>query len=221
MNTSKISTLMSAVLLSAGLISAAHAEVRISEWMYSGAGGEFIEFTNLGTSAVNFAGWSYDDDSATPGVFDLSGFGIVAAGESVVITEDNAAVFRTAWHLGSSVKVLGGYTNNIGRADQINLFNGTTIVDTLTYADNGAAGGPRTQNASGIAKTFAALGANDAKQWQLSVVGDFESSFASANGDIGNPGYTSYAAAIPEPETYALLLAGLGLLGFMARRRKV
>jgi hypothetical protein len=27
-------------------------------------------------------------------------------------------------------------------------------------------------------------------------------------------------AAIPEPETYAMLLAGLGLVGFMARRRK-
>ena len=28
------------------------------------------------------------------------------------------------------------------------------------------------------------------------------------------------AAPIPEPETYAMMLAGLGLLGFMARRRK-
>jgi len=30
----------------------------------------------------------------------------------------------------------------------------------------------------------------------------------------------AYVAAIPEPETYAMLLAGLGLLGFAARRRK-
>jgi hypothetical protein len=30
----------------------------------------------------------------------------------------------------------------------------------------------------------------------------------------------SVAAAVPEPETYAMLLAGIGLIGFMARRRK-
>jgi probable HAF family extracellular repeat protein len=32
---------------------------------------------------------------------------------------------------------------------------------------------------------------------------------------------TTIAATIPEPEAYALLLAGLGLVGFMARRKKM
>ena len=30
----------------------------------------------------------------------------------------------------------------------------------------------------------------------------------------------SFTTAIPEPETYAMMLAGLGMLGFMAKRRK-
>ena len=32
-------------------------------------------------------------------------------------------------------------------------------------------------------------------------------------------GYTIHIAAVPEPETYAMLLAGLGLMGSIARRR--
>ena len=32
--------------------------------------------------------------------------------------------------------------------------------------------------------------------------------------------FDSSVGAVPEPETYAMLLAGLGLLGFVARRRK-
>jgi len=41
-----------------------------------------------------------------------------------------------------------------------------------------------------------------------------------ANGNSVTFGY-EYIMAVPEPETYAMLLAGLGLIGFSARRRRV
>jgi hypothetical protein len=43
-----------------------------------------------------------------------------------------------------------------------------------------------------------------------------------SNGQMKSQMYTieMVTAPIPEPETYALMLAGLGLVGFMARRRK-
>lgn len=52
--------------------------------------------------------------------------------------------------------------------------------------------------------------------------GDYQVNFKYA---IQTPPGGSYlggisVAAVPEPETYAMLLAGLGLIGFSARRRK-
>jgi probable HAF family extracellular repeat protein len=38
--------------------------------------------------------------------------------------------------------------------------------------------------------------------------------------DINNNGQVIAAGLVPEPETYALMLAGLGLVGVIARRRK-
>ncbi|MGH8741246.1 MAG: PEP-CTERM sorting domain-containing protein, partial [Burkholderiales bacterium] len=40
-----------------------------------------------------------------------------------------------------------------------------------------------------------------------------------AIGPQGDSGWVGAVGAIPEPEAYALLLAGLGLLGCAARRR--
>ena len=42
-----------------------------------------------------------------------------------------------------------------------------------------------------------------------------------ADGSTVSFGYTyTFATPVPEPETYAMLLAGLGLMGFVARRRQ-
>jgi hypothetical protein len=67
-----------AIVLVAALVQAAFGSMQISEWMYSGTSGEFIEFTNIGPAAVDMTGWSYDDDSQMPGTVDLSAFGVVA-----------------------------------------------------------------------------------------------------------------------------------------------
>ncbi len=168
-------------------------ELRITEWMYQGAEGEFIELTNVGGSPLDLAGWSFDDDSRTPGVQDLSSFGSVAPGESVLLTEGAATAFRSAWSLCDGVKVVDGYTNNLGRADEINIFDGNDeLADRLTYGDNAAAGGPRTQNRSAWVSAEG-LGANLAPLWTLSSVGDTEASVASSGGDVASPGRSTRA----------------------------
>ena len=196
------------------------AQVRITEWMYNApsGGGEFVEFTNVGPEAVDFTGWSYDDDSRIPGVFSLTGFGVVDAGMSVVMTESTCDSFRSSWALPSATKLLCEYTNNLGRADEINLFDADgTLVDRLAYGDNDPTrGGPRTQNTSGRPTSLAALGANDPTLWVLSSVGDVEGSYRSSRGEVGSPGRTSFRS-VPTPATLPLL--GIALLGAGALRR--
>ena len=207
---------------------AAVSGIKITEWMYSPVGsvGEFVEFTNFSSTSLDLTGWSFDDNTRLPGSDSLSLFDSVAAGESVIITEADANVFRTNWSLSSTVKVIGGISNNLGRSDEINLYNNTgALIDRLTFNDQGTGSvkSPRTQRVSGEAGSLSILGANNASLWVLSSVGDKEGSYTSIGGDIGSPGLTSFAtvATVPEPSTYAMLLAGLGFIGFTARRRKL
>ena len=55
------------------------------------------------------------------------------------------------------------------------------------------------------------------------VAGAYTISFTFSSAGKGLAGFygtMSTVAAVPEPETYALVLAGLGVVGFAARRRK-
>ncbi|MFO0859446.1 MAG: CotH kinase family protein [Phycisphaerales bacterium] len=167
--------------------------MRITEYMYSGANGEFVEFTNMSSSAIDLTGWSFDDDHAIAGAFSLTPIGVVQPGESVIITEAVAATFRTAWNLGAGVKILGGLGsggvgNNLARNDQINLYNASgTLVDRLRFGDQTYPGTIRTQNASGQVCRDG-VGQDSVSVWVLSKLGDAYGSVASAGGDKGSPG---------------------------------
>ncbi|HMQ15852.1 MAG TPA: CotH kinase family protein, partial [Phycisphaerae bacterium] len=176
--------------------------MRITEWMYQGPSGEFVEFTNLSAAAIDLTGWSFDDDHAVPGAFDLSAFGVVQPGESVIVTENSAAAFRSAWSLGDDVRIIGQLGavqgNNLGRNDQIHIYNAQAeLVDRLAYGDQAYPDTIRTQNISGQT-CLESIGQDDVYAWELSALGDRYGSFAAATGELGTPGsYNSPPCAVP------------------------
>lgn len=209
----KITKLLCLAALTAA--STSQAAMRITEWAYAAGTGEYVELTNVGLAPIDMAGFVYDDDSrintVAGGAFDLSGFGTVAPGESVVFTENTSVDdFRLYWSLDPSVKVLGSVANNLGRNDEINIYdNAGVLVDRLTFGDQNFPGSFRTQNISANPASLAVVGANSVVQWVASANGDAFGSYDSLLGDVGNPGVFALYQAVPEPTSAVLVLLGL------------
>jgi predicted extracellular nuclease len=218
-----LQALLAISVLSAFTGGAHAATVQVTEWMYRGTGDqphEFVELTNMSGSVIDMTGWSFDDNSRAPGSFSLSDFGILASGESVILTEMSASDFRTAWGLSSDVKVIGNNSVNLGRADEINIFDASDVLaDRLTYGDQDGLG-PRTDAKSGTPQDASAIGVNNANLWVLAAVGDADGSWSNTFGEVGNPGTSRFAPPpVPLPATAWLLISALGFMGRAAKRR--
>ena len=96
--------------------------------------------------------------------------------------------------------------------DAVNVFNASGVLQANVVFKDSPGSAP-------YATFDNALGLNGVTISKLSAIG-VNGAFAAAQdaSEIGSPG--SIAAAVPEPSTYALMLAGLGLVGFIARKRK-
>jgi hypothetical protein len=176
-------------------------QIVITEWMYNPANSaaEFVEVTNVGGEPVDMATYSFDDDSRAAHTFSLAGLGTLTPGESGLIVESSAAAFRTEWGLAPTVKIAESNVANLGRADEINIFDGDTLADRLTYGDQTFAGTIRTVGISGIPTSCLAEGANNVGLWKFSAVGDGLGTKTSASGagDIGSPGTSPLNACGP------------------------
>lgn len=172
-------------------------QIRITEYMYSGVAGEFVELTNLGLAAVDLTGWSLTDELALPFDIDLSPLGLIQPGQSVVITEFPTSTFAADWNL-SGVSLLQNVgLTRFGRNDAVVLFNELGgLHDFLIYGDEAFAGSIRTLGRSGLGCTEA-LGTNSIYDWVLANVGDAHGSLQSIGGDLGSPGSYTPVSCLP------------------------
>jgi hypothetical protein len=180
---------------------------------------DWFELTNTGASSVNISGWKVDDNSNSfAAALALNGVASIAAGQSVIFVESagGAAIssFISTWFGSNPALAIGYYSgSSIGLStsgDAVNIYNAAGVLQAnVTFGSSDAVTPYQTfDNAAGLTGAIS----------QLSAVGT-NGAFVATNDafEIGSPGAV---AAVPEPEAYGMLLAGLGLLGFVNRKRQ-
>lgn len=100
--------------------------------------------------------------------------------------------------------------NDPSQTATVELFSGVTSLGTLALAKNTSPWPNLTPEFRGFGDTSGF----DKMVFTNSYTGDGNGFFAIDDMRI------AVAPAIPEPETYAMMLTGIGLIGFMSRRRK-
>jgi probable HAF family extracellular repeat protein len=115
-----------------------------------------------------------------------------------------------AYALNDSDQVVGwSSTGSSDGTSHATLWNGTAIIDLNSFLDVGKV-------STGWVLVYAS-GIND-NGW---IVGTAHNNITGVDhAFLLNPCDICSVAQVPEPETYAMFMAGLGLMGFIARRRK-
>ena len=115
---------------------------------------------------------------------------------------------------------------NFSTAGAVNFVGGVIAVSPGLF-DNIAITDLRLFNSAGLSIGGVQHGNGVADVWTIKALGPLvaDSYYLQVTGSVLSGANTSYGgmltlAPIPEPATYGMLLGGLGVLGFLARRRK-
>jgi hypothetical protein len=176
---------------------------------------------DAGATSLTFVGGSGNatwPSQGAPFTFNLG------AGEYIYVAAWDSADFGPP-HMFIGEFDIGGTTLLTNTTDWVSTYDpsikdpSTSQVQALAQSATWTTPGASTPNGSCVAACYGTLlGGSAADRIWYDVF----------SGGVTQNGYALFTnaplggnvAAIPEPETYAMMLAGLGLLGFAARRRK-
>lgn len=195
-----------AALAAVTVAAQAAPQIKVTEVMYTGLFGEFVEITNTGDASQDMTNWSFSDNSRTPDETSLSGIGTLDAAEVAVITEVSDTIFIQAWYTEptnnpvtlAAANIVENNVANLGRSDEVNIYDSAdTLVDRVTYNDQ-TSNGPRSEDVSAVPKdTWNFTLANMGTDWVLStdsqVAGEWKAGVAGATGPVGSPGLLDLA----------------------------
>ena len=198
----KLNTTLIATALMVTVAAPVQAAINISEVDANGSSASYaadwFELTNTGSTSVNISGWKMDDNSNTfANAVALRGVTSIAAGQSVVFIEGTAT----------------GTTDATVNAAFKAAWYGSNVPTSLIIGNYGGSGVGLSATADAV-NIFDGSGTLISTMSAIGVNGAFK---ASNTIEIGSPGTV---AAVPETNTSAMMLVGLGLMGFLARRRK-
>jgi hypothetical protein len=188
---------------------------------------DHVSLLNTGKDGGGFA-WG-----ATGGQFMVHGSGVVPVPVTATlkvtgsIEKNNNQLTQgsAGWKIGSWV--FGDVTSDLNQrvvgsvGDGVfSRFNeaGSEFDRVLTFAFKAT---PGQEFNLGYQLTTSTRASGESAVVTVSALGSFSVQVGEGYFVTGGNGYDSRVSAVPEPETYAMFLAGLGLLGGIARRRKL
>jgi hypothetical protein len=184
------------------------------------------EATSLSPTGITFDGGWVNFYLGVGGDNDFNPFASAGSAADLAAATNGALFLTLAGHdIDAAGNTFSGIGRDIGTTDAVGFGAGLLDVDNTGSLNGNTAGAGALANAffdtNGIAAMFGGaadfqLGASFSS-FLLPHPGECPGGAACLAGSIDIRGNV---AAIPEPETYALMLAGLGIVGFVARRRK-